>query len=395
MAQVLANLVRDTTTTTGTGAKTLAGVAPLHHRTLAAAGAVTSDTVYLRISHATLNEWEVGNYTYNATGPTVTLIGAPLASSNAGAAVAFSAGTKDVAHVVPAEFLEKSPHVSATAPADPYVDPWWVTLDGSLFFWDGAAWAQVASNPGIDGREVQFQVTATHIQWRYVGVATWTDLIALSAITGTPGTPGVDGDDGDAVELQTNATHVQWRYVGAPSWTDLIALSSITGPQGDQGIQGIQGSQGITGSGGPTSVSLSADQAFSATAIADVTNMPTLALAANTDYMIELIGSFTSAATTTGIGVCLNVGGTVTRISGTATHPVSATAVAACSQEANNAVTGATTGVRATGVPVFLRGFWHVRMGATGGNCQLRCRSEIASSAVTLQAGMRMRAFVL
>jgi hypothetical protein len=123
--------------------------------------------------------------------------------------------------------------------------------------------------------------------------------------------------------------------------------------------------------------------------------MPVLALAANTDYMIELIGSFTSAATTTGIGLALNVGGTVTRISGQIHHPVSATAVGMCSQEANNAVTGATAGVRAISVPVSLYGVWHVRMGVTGGNAQLRCRSEIAASAVTLQAGTKLRAYVL
>jgi hypothetical protein len=105
MAQLLADVAGDTTTTTGTGAKTLAGVAPLHHRTLAAAGAVTADTVYLRISHATLDEWEIGNYTYNSTGPTITRIGTPLASSNAGAAVNFSAGTKNVRHVMPADAL--------------------------------------------------------------------------------------------------------------------------------------------------------------------------------------------------------------------------------------------------------------------------------------------------
>jgi hypothetical protein len=149
------------------------------------------------------------------------------------------------------------------------------------------------------------------------------------------------------------------------------------------------------GGGGSTVVKLSADQAFSTTTIADVTNMPVIALAANTDYIIELIGSFQSAATTTGIGLCLNVGGTVTRISGSVVHPVSATAPGSCSQEANNAVTGATTGVRAIGVPVSLQGLWHVRMGATGGNAQLRCRSEIAASAVTLHAGTVLRATVL
>lgn len=141
-------------------------------------------------------------------------------------------------------------------------------------------------------------------------------------------------------------------------------------------------------------MALAASQAFSATTLADVTGM-TLTLAANTDYQIELIGSFTSAATGTGMGVGLNVGGTVLEVSGQAQHPVSATATGSCSQEANNAVTGATTGVRAAGVPVHLFGVWIVRMGATGGTVQLRCRSEIASSAITLQAGMRMRAFVL
>jgi hypothetical protein len=185
-----------------------------------------------------------------------------------------------------------------------------------------------------------------------------------------------------------------------------------TGPQGPQGIQGIQGPAGepgptgATGATGPAgetgpagpagasgvaaSVSLASDQAFSTTSLADVTGM-VLTLAANTDYVIELIGSFQSAATTTGIGLALNVGGTVTRIAGQVTHPVSATAQGACSQEANNAVTGATTGVRATGVSVALDGLWMVRMGATGGTAQLRCRSEIASSAVTIHAGTKLR----
>lgn len=142
-------------------------------------------------------------------------------------------------------------------------------------------------------------------------------------------------------------------------------------------------------------VTLSANQAFSAVTVADVTNMPTLTLAPNTDYEITLLGAFQSAATTTGIGLCLNVGGTVSQITGQVQHPVSATALGSCSQEANNAVTGATSGVRALGTNTPLWGKWFVRMGATGGTVQLRCRSEIASSAVTLQAGMRLMASVV
>lgn len=79
---------------------------------------------------------------------------------------------------------------------------------------------------GTNAREVELQVSATHIQWRYAGAATWTDLLALVDLEGAPGDPG------DSVELQTSATHIQWRPVGAVTWTDLIALSALKGTDG-------------------------------------------------------------------------------------------------------------------------------------------------------------------
>lgn len=218
----------------------------------------------------------------------------------------------------------------------------------------------------------------------------------LPGATGPAGPAGPQGGDGPAGPQGPQGIAGPTGPAGStgpagPAGAD----STVPGPQGPQGLTGPQGIQGITGSGSPTSVSLSADQAFSATTLAAVTNMPVIALAANTSYIIELIGSFTSAATTTGIGLALNVGGTVTRITGLAEHAVSATALGSCSQEANNAVTGATTGVRAIAPAAnFIAGKWFVQMGGTGGNAQLMCRSEIAASAVTLQAGMRLRAFV-
>ncbi len=241
----------------------------------------------------------------------------------------------------------------------------------------------------------------------------FTELFAASGVPGPAGPVGPQGIQG--IQGPIGPQGIQG--IQGPAGND--GAPGAAGADGAQGIQGIQGPvgpagtngtngtngaagatgptgpQGISGDGAPVSVSLSADQAFSATAIADVTNMPVIALAANTDYKIELIGSFQSAVTTTGIGLCLNIGGTVTRISGQVQHPISATAAGVCSQEANNAVTGATSGVRAINVAVSLSGIWHVRMGATGGNAQLRCRSEIASSAVTLHAGTRLRASVL
>jgi hypothetical protein len=95
---------------------------------------------------------------------------------------------------------------------------------------------------GVDGKEVEFQVSATHIQWRYVGDATWVNLIALSAITGADGAPGApgadgadgtngtngaDGADGREIELRTSGTWLQWRYVGDPSWTNLFDFSGL------------------------------------------------------------------------------------------------------------------------------------------------------------------------
>lgn len=93
MALVVANRVYETTTTTGTGAVTLAG-APTGYQTFSA-GVGDANTTYYTIAHQTLNEWETGLGTYTS-GTTSLSRDTVLSSSNAGAAVNFSAGTKDV-----------------------------------------------------------------------------------------------------------------------------------------------------------------------------------------------------------------------------------------------------------------------------------------------------------
>jgi hypothetical protein len=93
MALVTGDRVRDTSTTTGTGALTVSGTAPTGYRTFSAVCA-TNDTFLYFISHQTANEWECGLATYSAAN-TVTRT-TVLASSNAGSAVSLSAGTKDV-----------------------------------------------------------------------------------------------------------------------------------------------------------------------------------------------------------------------------------------------------------------------------------------------------------
>lgn len=100
MALVLADRVKDTTTTTGTGAVTLSNVAPIGYRTFGAAIG-DGNTTYYVINGPGTSEWEVGVGTY--TDATTSLSrDVVLASSNANALVPFSSGTKEVFVTYPA-----------------------------------------------------------------------------------------------------------------------------------------------------------------------------------------------------------------------------------------------------------------------------------------------------
>ncbi len=97
-----ADRVKDTSTTTGTGSLTLAGVAPTGFRTFASAFA-TGDRVFYAIVGGA--EWEVGNGTLSAA---TTLARTQVyASTNSNAAVNFSAGTKDVFCTIPGDIMER------------------------------------------------------------------------------------------------------------------------------------------------------------------------------------------------------------------------------------------------------------------------------------------------
>jgi hypothetical protein len=92
MALVLADRVKETTTTTGTGTVTLLG-ASTGFQSFAAVG--NANTTYYTITAQTGTEWEVGIGTYTSAG-TLLARNTVLSSSNGGSAVNFSAGTKDV-----------------------------------------------------------------------------------------------------------------------------------------------------------------------------------------------------------------------------------------------------------------------------------------------------------
>ena len=92
MAFVLADRVKETTTTTGTGTVTLLG-ASTGYQSFSAIG--NGNTTYYTIAGQTGSEWEVGIGTYTSAGTTLSRT-TVLSSSNSGSLVSFSAGTKDV-----------------------------------------------------------------------------------------------------------------------------------------------------------------------------------------------------------------------------------------------------------------------------------------------------------
>lgn len=99
MALVLADRVQETTTTTGTGTVTLAG-ATTGYQSFAVIG--NGNTTFYTIADQGGANWEVGIGTYTSSGTTLSR-DTVLASSNGGALVNFTTGTKTAFVTYPSE----------------------------------------------------------------------------------------------------------------------------------------------------------------------------------------------------------------------------------------------------------------------------------------------------
>jgi hypothetical protein len=131
MALVIADRVKETTTTTGTGTVTLLG-ASAGFQSFAAVG--NGNTTYYTIAAQVGTEWEVGIGTYTSSGTTLART-TVLSSSNGGSAVNFSAGPKDVFVTYPSEYSVSSTNNPGTAGQvlasnGVGVDPTWVAAPG-------------------------------------------------------------------------------------------------------------------------------------------------------------------------------------------------------------------------------------------------------------------------
>ena len=98
---MIADRIKETTTTTGTGAVDLAGAQTAFETFVAGIG--DGNTCYYCIQSLNLGEWEVGIGIVTDASPDTLSRDTILQSSNADALVDFSAGTKDVFVVLPAD----------------------------------------------------------------------------------------------------------------------------------------------------------------------------------------------------------------------------------------------------------------------------------------------------
>lgn len=131
MALVLADRVKETTTTAGTGTITLAG-AVAGFQSFAVVG--NANTTFYTISNG--SQWEVGIGTYTSSGTTLSR-DTVLSSSSAGALVDFAAGAKDVFVTYPAErsvYTTASAELAIPAPG---------TI-GNVLTSDGSNWTSAA-----------------------------------------------------------------------------------------------------------------------------------------------------------------------------------------------------------------------------------------------------------
>ena len=236
MALVLADRVKETTTTTGTGTVTLLG-ASTGYQSFAAVG--NANTTYYTIAGQSGSEWEVGIGTYTASGTTLSR-DTILASSNSGSVVTLSAGTKDVFVTYPAGrsiyangtvlTATNSSILPATSGGTGLSSP---GTSGNVLTSNGSAWTSSAPSSSSAYTRTSFTATAGQTAFTvtyavgYLQVYVNGVLLATSDYTATSGTGftlGIACAVGDIVEALVITTSVTGVTTGKA-----IAMSMIFG----------------------------------------------------------------------------------------------------------------------------------------------------------------------
>lgn len=234
--------------------------------------------------------------------------------------------------------------------------------------------------------------------------------------TGPPGPPGADstvpgpqGSEGPAGPAGADSTvpgpEGPEGPEGPPGADSTVpGPQGETGPQGDVGPQGPEGPEGPEGPAGSSAESytvLAATQANSTVTPAVVTNLTKAGIVAGT-YLFKYWVCYRAAATTTGIEMFVEFTGTVSRLvstwytlttggaaaTGVADQATTATAqmLEGKGQRVKNAASGPTQGVDSANADQFAVVEGLMIVTATG-DLQLKFRSEVAASAVTMMEG--------
>lgn len=111
--------------------------------------------------------------------------------------------------------------------------------------------------------DINVRVEGEYIQWQVDGSDSWTNLLSVEEVkellgesykgdTGAQGNPGINGKE---VEFRKTETHIQWRYADNSqeedeNWEDLVLLSSLKGESGQNGSNGTDGKTPFIGTNG-------------------------------------------------------------------------------------------------------------------------------------------------
>ena len=146
-----ADLVHETSTTTGTGNFTVAETSGKRRFSSPFGTGGTTNVFDYFISHRTAVEWEIG--TGHMSDANTLVRDTVVSSSNSNSAVSFSAGTKDITNDIPAS-KQMAYTSSATTPSLPQAGHLWYDTDlGLLFVYinDGSSSQWVEIGGGIGG----------------------------------------------------------------------------------------------------------------------------------------------------------------------------------------------------------------------------------------------------
>lgn len=222
MAFILADRVQETTAVTGTGAATPTG-AVLSNRTFTSVLAA-SDTTDICIVDRATGDWETSTATWNGTTLTRTTI---LASSNAGAAVNFAAGTKFV--FICASAVRRTFAGRTIAPSLAANQNDWNPTDWTIANEDNAATIMITLTAdvlitglagGVDGREVTIVINSDFLV-----------IMPMQSASSTAANRFDDSSLGTLPLFLMFGDSVTFRYDGTASRWKLIASSNGTGPE--------------------------------------------------------------------------------------------------------------------------------------------------------------------